>query len=174
MIKINKTTHIMILSVFAIVFIVVYLYYTVNDVKKLSIEVKKNSADITKLTQDIQNAMNVLTNLNNDVLEVKGKSIGTSNASVALVVDKDEEEANSEESSVDSQMFKKIITGDDDDDDDGEDVVEDEPLEEEAEEVPTPVDYKSMKYDELKDEAKRRGLSAKGSKDQLIARLESA
>ena len=172
MIKINKTTHIMILSVFAIVFIVVYLYYTVNDVKKLSIEVKKNSADITKLTQDIQNAMNVLTNLNNDVLEVKGKSIGTSKASLALVVDKDEEETNSEESSVDSQMFKKIITGDDDDD--GEDVVEDEPLEEEVEEVPAPVDYKSMKYDELKDEAKRRGLSAKGSKDQLIARLESA
>lgn len=185
MLKINKTTHIMILSVFAIVFIVVYLYYTINDVKKLSAEVKKNSADITKLTQDIQNAMTVITNLNSDILEVKGNSIGSfvrqkSQFKSKLEINDDE----SEQSSVDSQLLKNILVEHDDDgtveevieSDEGVDIkeiVEDNIIETDIKEEKVVVDYKSMKYEELKELTKRKGISSKGTKDQLIARLVS-
>jgi hypothetical protein len=191
MLKINKTTHIMILSTFAIVFIVVYLYYTINDVKKLSAEVKKNAADITKLTQDIQNAMNVITNLNADVLEVRGNNMGSvmrqktqsQSQSKSKIEIKDDE---SEQSSVDSQLLKNILVGHDDEDyEDGtvEEViegVEDADVKQNIEDNVTQkeenkvVDYKSMKYDELKEIAKRKGISSKGTKDQLVAKLESA
>ena len=159
MIKINKTTHIMILSTFALIFVVVYLYYTINDVKKLSVEVKKNAADITKLTLEVQNAMSVITNLNKDVLEVKGQSVCNKRFEDL------KDDAQSEQSSVDSEMLKKIIVGE-----------EDEETEVKAVETvaaETTPDFQNMKYEELRDELKRRGMSTKGTKLDLIARLSN-
>lgn len=165
----------MILSAFVMVFVVVYLYYTINDVKRLSLEVKKNTTDISKLTQDIQNAMNVLTNLNNDVMAVKGKNIQCElpppKAEVQVLHDDD---AESEQSSVDSEILQKIIVGDESDEEekeqDEEEVVTIEPTDDPIVQKP---DFKTMKYEELREEAKRRGVSTKGTKDQLIVRLEA-
>ena len=49
MLKLNKAVHFNILTIFAIVFVCVYLYYTIADIKKIAIEVKKHSQDITNI-----------------------------------------------------------------------------------------------------------------------------
>ena len=66
MIKINKTTHISLLFTFAVVFISVYLYYTIVDVKHLKRETKKLMEDVggltklaTELTKRVTDTMNV-------------------------------------------------------------------------------------------------------------------
>lgn len=53
--KFSKLNHLSILTLFAIGFIVVYLYYTISDVKKIHNEVKRMSQDIDKLNQGISN-----------------------------------------------------------------------------------------------------------------------
>lgn len=53
--KFAKLNHMSIITLFAIAFIVVYLYYTISDVKKIHSEVKKMSQDIDKLNQSITN-----------------------------------------------------------------------------------------------------------------------
>ena len=51
--KFNKLTHISIITLFAIIFIVVYLYYTISDVKRIHKEVNKLSIDIQKIDASI-------------------------------------------------------------------------------------------------------------------------
>jgi hypothetical protein len=53
--KFAKLNHMSIITLFAIAFIVVYLYYTISDVKKIHSEVKKMGQDIDKLNQSITN-----------------------------------------------------------------------------------------------------------------------
>jgi hypothetical protein len=55
MMKFAKLNHMSIITLFAIAFIVVYLYYTISDVKKIHSEVKKMGQDIDKLNQSITN-----------------------------------------------------------------------------------------------------------------------
>lgn len=59
--KFNKFTHLSIIVVLAIVFIVVYLYYTISDVKKIHSEVSKLTDDITKMNANISNITSTLT-----------------------------------------------------------------------------------------------------------------
>lgn len=47
MFKAGKSTHLTILATFAIVFIVIYLYYTITDLRKVQI-------DVAKLTKEVQ------------------------------------------------------------------------------------------------------------------------
>lgn len=54
MFKFNKSTHITIISTFAIVFIVIYLYYTITDLRKLQIEVSKLSKQVQELNNSQQ------------------------------------------------------------------------------------------------------------------------
>jgi hypothetical protein len=51
MFKAGKSTHLTILATFALVFIVVYLYYTITDLRKLQIEVSKLSKTVQTLAQ---------------------------------------------------------------------------------------------------------------------------
>lgn len=51
--KFTKMTHLSIIVVLAIMFIVVYLYYTISDVKKIHNEVSKLSQDIEKMNHSI-------------------------------------------------------------------------------------------------------------------------
>lgn len=51
--KFNKLTHLSIIVVLAVMFIVVYLYYTISDVKKIHREVSKLTLDIDKMNQSI-------------------------------------------------------------------------------------------------------------------------
>lgn len=58
--KFNKLTHLSIIVVLAIVFIVVYLYYTISDVKKIHNEVSKLTNDITQMNASISNITSTL------------------------------------------------------------------------------------------------------------------
>lgn len=58
--KFNKFTHLSIILVLAIVFIVVYLYYTISDVKKIHNEVSKLTGDIAKLNTSISSITSTL------------------------------------------------------------------------------------------------------------------
>jgi hypothetical protein len=52
--RFNKFTHLSLLVVFAIIFIVIYLYYTILDVKKIHQEVSKLSRDMEFLNGSLQ------------------------------------------------------------------------------------------------------------------------
>lgn len=67
MLKLNKSVHFNILCIFAIVFVCVYLYYTISDVKKIAVETKKNS-------QDVQNLITSIATLTKEVGELKKKA----------------------------------------------------------------------------------------------------
>jgi len=49
MFKLSKSTHLTVIATFAIVFIVIYLYYTITDLRKLQIEVSKLSKQVQSL-----------------------------------------------------------------------------------------------------------------------------
>jgi hypothetical protein len=53
MFKLDKNTHIMILFTFAIIFVVVYLYYTILDVRKLQKELKKSGDELAEAKSKI-------------------------------------------------------------------------------------------------------------------------
>jgi hypothetical protein len=56
------------LVTFALIFVVIYLYYTITDVRKLSLELKKVSVDVQTLS-------NSFTKLNGELLEVQKASL---------------------------------------------------------------------------------------------------
>lgn len=60
--KFNKLTHFMIIVFLAVTFIVVYLYYTIKDVKKISTEVQKLSNEVLALSQSISSITTTLIN----------------------------------------------------------------------------------------------------------------
>lgn len=78
--KINTTTHLTILFTFAIIFVVIYLYYTIIDVRKISLDVKKLSQDIAKLNNELTEIKKTSADVNkmfnmNDVLTQELNSI---------------------------------------------------------------------------------------------------
>jgi len=202
----------MILFTFAIIFIVLYLYYTINDVKRISNEIKKVSTDVQKLTLDFQGLNGSLNNLNlatnNLIIQKQSQGGAPVNSTVQLASknniqmkqalptivnqfnmnDDDDDDA----TSVNTEELKKIINEndcneaddcniksdqvnesgnvDDDSDDDDEDDINDDL---EIETVVEQPDLNKLKYEELKDLCKKKGISAKGTKDQLITRLNS-
>jgi len=70
MLKLDKSIHFNILTIFAIVFVCVYLYYTISDLKKIAVEVKKHSQDITNIITN-------LATLNKDIADIKKNNGGT-------------------------------------------------------------------------------------------------
>lgn len=70
MLKLDKSIHFNILTIFAIVFVCVYLYYTISDLKKIAVEVKKHSQDITNIITN-------LATLNKDTADIKKNNGGT-------------------------------------------------------------------------------------------------
>jgi outer membrane murein-binding lipoprotein Lpp len=202
MIKLNKTTHLMILFTFAVVFVVVYLYYTINDVKRLNTEVKKLSTDVAKLSQDLTNIVSTMSNFNKDVMDMKAGNVNnllvkqqpqqTAPASApqpvpapakqSIVDDIDSED--DDDSSVTTEELKKIIVENDDDttsekddvtaeDEAPQSVLAPEPESQQQQSASTVNvdDLKKMKYDDLKELCKSKGVSTKGNKDQIITRL---
>ncbi len=220
MAKLNKTTHLMILFTFAIVFVVIYLYYTIGDVRKMSSEVKRLTGEVSKLNQDVQNILAIMpkmpssaSNLQIPVpsssqtqvqvqqvvqpvvqkqkVSVSSQSLPAQPSSVqatsqlvkqVLPDDSDEDDA----SSVNTEDLKKIINDVDevnvDNVEDGHiEVLHDELPEQEGhvqleqetvkEEVFSEEDLKKLKYEEIKDLCRTRGISTRGTKEQLIAKL---
>lgn len=199
MLKINKSIHFNILTIFAIVFVCVYLYYTISDLKKIVVEVKKHSTDIN-------NIITSLATLNKDIGDLKKKAASccptggaggacalpvkptaaaqvvppvqvtqvTAAATAPAVVDDDV-------SSVDTNDVKNLLSDIPDDDDvAGHDEVDndDTDLPVVAPAVPAATaaakkDFSSLTLEELKTECRNAGLSTKGNKDALIARLSA-
>lgn len=65
--KLSGSTHMTILFSFALVFVVIYLYYTINDVKKMH-------GDIKKVQSDVQTLTTTLNKLSTDVTELQKMS----------------------------------------------------------------------------------------------------
>lgn len=55
MFKIDKNTHLMILFTFALIFLVVYLYYTIVDVRKIQREVKSLADEVATIKGRVSN-----------------------------------------------------------------------------------------------------------------------
>jgi hypothetical protein len=69
--KLSGSTHMTILFSFALVFVVIYLYYTINDVKRMHEDIKKVQTEVQSLTTTVNK-------LNTDVVEVQkmGADVG--------------------------------------------------------------------------------------------------
>jgi len=176
MLKLNKGIHFNILTVFAIVFVCVYLYYTISDLKKIAVEVKKHSTDIA-------NIVNNLAILNKDFGELKKKAAACpvagacaakpqiNIAAAAQPVVQVAEAApgapipEDDTSSVDTNDVKNLLSDIPDGDDDT--AHEDAP----ADAPKAAVNWTDMTIEQLKKECKSAGLSTKGTKDVLVGRL---
>lgn len=56
MYQFSKNTHLTIIGVFAVIFIVIYLYYTITDVRKLQLEVSRLSKEVKDLENKVQSS----------------------------------------------------------------------------------------------------------------------
>lgn len=211
MAKLNKTTHLMILFTFAIVFVVIYLYYTISDVKKMNSDVKKLVLDVAKLNQDVQNILAIMpkipmtaSNLQIPTPSQQSQSHGqpqqvppkvqqvtvqpnvqiTSQQKQPILPIVDESDEEDDVSSVDTDELKKIINDADGVPGDVLEQKEAEPPIQEYEqditeelsaktEIFSEEDLKKLKYDEIKDLCRTRGISTRGTKEQLIAKLQA-
>lgn len=188
MLKVNKSVHFNILTIFAIVFVCVYLYYAISDLKKIAVEVKKHG-------QDIANIVASLTTLSKEVGDLKKCAsackapkvhVTVSEAPAAPPPTSETRLSSSDDaSSVDTDDVKNLL-GDIHEEDEVEEAgacdaqaAPDSPSSEATPEAAVAAaepakDYASMSFEELKAECKAAGLSAKGAKDSLVKRLEEA
>ena len=207
----------MILFTFAIIFVVLYLYYTINDVKRMSNELKKITSDVQKINLDIQGLNGALNNLNlatNNLIIQKqpqqispvvvkpvtnSQSSGAKNDSScqkqspsALINDLEDDDEDDDATSVNTEELKNIINENDDVEEETsevekkkesviptDDVSDDDESDDDddLELVATPtetIDFHKLKYEELKDLCKKNGISTKGTKDQLISKLQAS
>ena len=66
--KISSSTHMTIIFTFAIVFVALYLYYTITDVRKMSVELKKTTQDLATMTTTVAG-------LTKDINEIKVNNV---------------------------------------------------------------------------------------------------
>lgn len=179
MLKLNKSIHFNILCIFAIVFVCVYLYYTITDVKKIAVEVKKHGQDITNIITSLATITKELGDLKKKAASCsvggvcKVNPVVTAQEIVETAVE--EEVVVEDNDSVNTDEVKNLLS-DIPDDEDIPDVSHDV-----LEESTTKKDYKSLsveelkqeKYDDLKDYCKTNGINAKGTKDVLIQRIKA-
>lgn len=181
--KINRSTHFMILVLFAIAFVVIYLYYTIKDVKKIHVEVARLSNDVLQLTQSISNITNTLLNQNTQgVAASAGVCFAPFTPSTpqvpevpqvqVTVPDTAAPESVSGDSVASAEMHKIIETIDEDEE------VQQTVIEEDAQIEQTQIVFdakqlKALSYDALKKYCKDNGIDTKGTKDALVTRVLS-
>ena len=199
----NKSVHFNILTVFAIVFVCVYLYFAISDMKKLAVEVKKNAQDVTSIVTTLGTLTKELSELKKKVTSTTAPNFSgakvpnvviTPQPQVAVAeqkVSKDvqpvtEDDACDDSDSIDTNDVKQLLS-DIPDAEDGDDDAHDDDLQMDAvddilgknEETPEKpqqditVTYKSLTLEQLKDKCREKGLSIKGNKDTLVQRLLS-
>jgi hypothetical protein len=187
MLKVNKSTHLIILSVLSMVFVMVYLYFMIQDIKRLDVVIKKITDETGKITQDIQNLVTTISNLNKDMTSLKKPAMVAAIVGGGGACGAGEGcEAGEGADCADSVITEDIqnILGDEDSEGgegapagegpDGPEGLECpdgpaatlEPIPETMEDT-----LKSKKYDELKDLCKSKGISAKGSRETLVIKL---
>lgn len=183
MFKIDKHTHLIILFTFALVFVVIYLYFTITDVRKMQRDITKLAADVAALQPQQQQQPKV--------------AGGSPTLPVPTVVQVQHAKVPQPEIiQVPAQVVEEeIITVEDDDEEDVESVVTEDikavltPCEEEGEEeeveemLPEMVEtneseavvteqlLQTLKFEELKDMCRKRGIKIQGTKEALMKRL---
>jgi hypothetical protein len=184
MLKITKSTHLIILSVLSMIFVMIYLYYMIQDIKKMDTEIKRISGETVKITQDIQNLVTTISTFNKDLASLKKPNVqciitpGTngqcSQGGQGGQCDQSDIE------SVGTEDIQKILGDDESEaavDAEAEADAEVETAAEAEPEAPVPSSaeleesLKKKKYEEIKELCKNKGISQKGTKDQLIAKL---
>jgi hypothetical protein len=188
--KLPKLNHMSILILFAIAFIVIYLYYTISDVKKIHLEVKKMSQDIDKLSLSIANITTSIL----PMLQVQPPSA----APVPTQQQPTPQEQDDE--SVASQELNQIMESIEDEDtlqetkydisqeapappSDNQEVKDELELTEENVEgiivdakdlsAMTVEELKKVSYNEIKRYCKQNNIDDKGTKDVLIQRIKN-
>lgn len=187
MFKLDKNTHMMVLFTFSLIFIVVYLYYTITDVRKMQKEVRRISDELLKLQTKTPEP------------PVQSKPIPSpvptqapapAPPPVPIVECKQVEPDAEDDESVLTEEIRETLECTDDEEADidlqaiinsSDNVVGTvvEPVAVEtlvepvvvSEVVIDEAEILQMKYDDLKDLCKKRNLSQKGAKDVLIKRL---
>jgi hypothetical protein len=187
MFKIDKHTHLIILFTFALVFVVIYLYFTITDVRKMQRDITKLAADVAALQPQQQQQPKV--------------AGGSPTLPVPTVVQVQHAKVPQPEIiQVPAQVVEEeIITVEDEDDDYEEDVEsvvtedikavltpceegeEEEAAEEpvvpeivethQSEEVVTEQLLQTLKFEEIKDMCRKRGIKIQGTKEALMKRL---
>lgn len=183
MMKLDKNTHILILLVFVLSFVVVYLYFTINDVRKLQREHKKLADDLVSLQQQIVMSQQQLPQVmayipplptEQDFAPVPAKVTQKVKVKESLSEEEDEDEDNE---SVNTEEIRNTL----DNTDGGENVLDDEDEEVEQDKNNQTVqvirytqdELLTLKNDELKELCKKHQIPVKGSKEVLIKRLLS-
>jgi len=163
----------MILFTFALVFVVIYLYYTITDVRKMQRDIARLSSEVSALANKQPTAPQVApapsTAPVSPVVEIKEcKPIVESKVATASV-----EEDVLSESSITTEDIKATLDSVDADDED-----EDEPVivaQEDTQPTPSEVDVSGelgkMKFEDIKELCRSKGIKIQGSKDVLIKRL---
>lgn len=196
MFKLDKNTHMMILFTFALVFIVIYLYYTITDVRKMQRDIARLTSEVSALTN--KGPSNVPVSVSapspaptsgqvprasapppTPVVQIKEcKPVAESKTVVPV-----EEDAMSD-SSVTTEDIKATLDSVDAELEleqelelDTDTVVEakgdiDAILEEDEAVIVEPFnDLHKMKFDDIKELCRSKGIKIQGSKDVLIKRL---
>lgn len=178
--KFNKFTHLSIIVFLSIVFIVIYLYYTISDVKKIHNEVRRLSSDIDKINQSLQNITSTIipilqptsdvcvnTNVNTNVNTTSSVVTKATCKDLPSLVGTTEPHNDDDNSSVDSQELKNIMSTIEDEEHNQDDVpnidissqvdnssetksVKNETVEQVAEQQESVKDYNKLTVDELK------------------------
>lgn len=182
MFKLNKATHMLILMTFTIVFVVVYLYYMIRDVKKIYAEVKTHTtelANLKSLAAEVQEIKTVVSGLASSPPPAITEAMFLQQfipqpppappsvkpdvvISEKAVVDDDIE-------SVATDDIKKLVEDDeepevhDNDEIIKADLKQDAPFTEDS--------LKKMKMDEIKEICKKQGITIKGTRESLIAKI---
>lgn len=189
--RFNKFTHLSLLVVFAIIFIVIYLYYTISDVKKIHQEVSKLTRDMEFLNGSLQQMTTAL--LTNTIPistpSAPPANIETEPPVAALAPEQVQESNDDEDEEVASQEIQQIMESIEDDEDqelnstsltpnvdinsiDAVDVTETVTSKQSVTlENFTMEELKKVSYDDIKKYCKEHSINTKGTKDVLIYRI---
>ena len=118
MIKFNKSTHLTIIATFAIVFIVIYLYFTITDLRKLQGEVARLRQKIATLEENADSAsQSCPLKPPSEQQPPPAKKAETNTSSASMVIPLSpviKEEDDDDDSSVLTEDIKKMLDADED------------------------------------------------------------
>ena len=163
----------LILMTFTIVFIVVYLYYIVRDMKRMYQDYKKQAADVQTLqatVSEIKSAVEMVLYGTGAAPAAAAAISVTTVCATAPATEAAQPTTNVcsiDTESVESEDIRKLV--EDADDEVAEEVKEEVPPDEQP--PLTKDEVMSMKLDQLKEVCKKNNISTKGSRETLITRI---
>lgn len=160
MLKLDKKTHLTILFTFAVVFIVVYLYYTIRDVRKIQVEVKKLQDELSVVKtltttvgslktelEDLKNTKHIRTNIDIASLPLVETAMVQETTPASLPMAREDEV-----SSVDTEEIRDIL-----DNEEAEEAEEVQETTSSSENLPI-VDHPHMVEEDTEEETKDQGV----------------